>query len=115
MEIQVRTDGHVDGDAGLTAHVERQLLAGLEPYVSRISYTQVHLSVESGARKGPPRLVCMIEVRPVGHAPVVLRRAANTKAGAIRGAVVGMRGALDRRLGRSDRHHPGAATIRRPA
>jgi hypothetical protein len=112
MDIQVRTDYHVKGDEGLTAFVQDEVGAGLEPYRTRIGSVQVHLSEESGARKGPHDLVCMIEVRPNGHEPVVIRRHAATKDEVIRAAVAATRGTLERLFSRLDERHPGAASIR---
>jgi len=112
MQIQVRTDYHVDGDEALIAFVEEQVTAGLAPYADRIMSVQVHLSAESGARKGPADLACMIEVRPTRRGPVVVRRHAVTKDGGIRAAVDGMREVLGRLFGRVDQRHAGAETIR---
>ena len=112
MEIQVRTDYHVDGDESLIAFVEQRVAAGLEPYLLRTSSAQVHLSEESGARKGPADLVCMIEVRPHGHAPVVVRRHAATKDEVVRSAVDGMRVVLDRLFDRLDERRSGARSVR---
>jgi hypothetical protein len=113
MDIQVRTDYHVDGDEGLIAFVRDEVTAGLAPYDARITSVHVHLSEESGARKGPPDLVCMIEVRPTRHAPVVVKRHATTKDEVIRSAVDGMRVVLERMVGKLDGRHAGAPTIRR--
>jgi hypothetical protein len=115
MDIQVRTDYHVNGDEALTAFVKDTVGTALEPYGTRLGSVQVHLSEESGARKGPHDLVCMIEVRPTGHEPVVVRRHAATKDEVIRAAVAGTRTALERLFGRLDARHPGAASIRRTA
>jgi hypothetical protein len=112
MQIQVRTDYHVDGDEELIAFVEEKVREGLAPYADRIMSVQVHLSSESGARKGPADLACMIEVRPARRGPVVVRRHAATKDGGINAAVDGMRGVLGRLFGRSDVHHAGADSIR---
>ena len=79
MDIQVRTDYHVNGDEGLIGHVEREVSEGLEPFARRITGAQVHLSEESGARKGPPNLRCVIEVRAAGRAPLAVTSHAATK------------------------------------
>jgi hypothetical protein len=113
MDIQVRTDVHVDGDEALTRFVTDTVTTGLATYRTRLGSVQVHLSEESGARKGPHDLVCMIEARPSGHGPVVVRRHAATKDEAIRAAVTRTREALDRLFGRLDARHAGASTIRR--
>jgi hypothetical protein len=115
MDIQVRTDYHVDGDEALTGFVKDTVATGLEPYRTRLGSVQVHLSEESGARKGPHDLVCMIEVRPNGHEPIVVHRHAATKDEVIRTAVTATRTALERLYGRLDERHAGAASIRRTA
>ena len=114
MDIQVRTDYHVNGDEGLIGHVEAEVSAGLEPFARRITSVQVHLSEESGARKGPPVLRCTLEVRPTHHAPVVVTSKAATKDLLLREALADMRTALERVFGRTDARHIGADTIRRP-
>jgi hypothetical protein len=115
MDVQVRTDYHVNGDEGLIAHVRSEVTDGLEPFARRITSVQVHLSEESGARKGPPVLRCVLEVRPTGHAPVVVTRKGTTKDVLLRGAIGDMRKALERTFGRIDAPHIGGDTIRRPA
>lgn len=118
MDIQVRTDYHVDGDQGLIAYVEQQVSSGLEAFSERITSVQVHLSEESGARKGPHELRCLVEVRLGGHEPVAVRRRGSTKDIVVHGAVADMRQVLERLYGRLDtRHgaHGGAETIRKPA
>lgn len=113
MDIQVRTDYHVNGDKALTEFVRGEVTAGFEPYRARIMKVQVHLSEESGARKGPHDLVCMIEVRPTGHEPLAVTRHAASKDEVVRSAVDGMRTALGRFFSRLDQRHAGADSIRR--
>ena len=115
MDIQVRTDYHVQGEEALIAFVQDEVAAGLEPFLERITSVQVHLSEESGARKGPPDLRCMIEVRPVGRDPLAVTHHASTKDDAVHGATDSMRATLARLFDRLDEGRPGAATIRRPA
>ena len=114
MDIQVRTDYHVNGDAGLIDHVEREVSAGLEPFARRITGAQVHLTEESGARKGPPDLRCVLEVRAAGRAPLAVTSHAATKDAVVRAAITDMRALLERTFGKLDKRHIGAETIRRP-
>jgi hypothetical protein len=115
MDVEVRTDYHVDGDQALIGYVAEEVAGGLESYARRITSVQVHLGEESGARKGPPELRCALEVRLSGHEPVAVTHRATTKDLAVRGAVSDMRLVLERMLGRLDQRHGGAPTIRRPA
>lgn len=114
MDVQVRTDYHVAGDQGLIAYVEQEVSGGLEAFSQKITSVQVHLAEESGARKGPHELRCVVEARLGGHAPVAVTRRGNTKDVVVRGAVVDLRRALERLYGRLDHRHVGAPTIRRP-
>jgi hypothetical protein len=115
MDIQVRTDYHVDGDQGLIAYVEQEVSTGLEAFSQKITSVQVHLSEESGARKGPHELRCVMEARLRGHAPVVVTRRGSTKDVVVHGGTTDLRHALERLYGRLDTRHGGAETIRRPA
>ena len=115
MDIQVRTDYHVDGDQGLIGYVEQEVSSGLAAFSERITSVQVHLSEESGARKGPHELRCVLEVRLAGHAPVVVTHRGSTKDDVVHGAVADMRAVLDRLQGHLDQRHVGADTIRHPA
>jgi hypothetical protein len=112
MEIEVRTDRHVAGDEGLIDFVRERVATQLGSYARQITAVEVHLREESGARKGPPELTCMVEVRLAGSAPVVVRRRAPSKDEVIASALDGVRGALGRLLGRLDTVHAGAETIR---
>jgi hypothetical protein len=114
MDIQVRTDYHVDGDQGLIGYVEQEVSSGLAGFSERITSVQVHLSEESGARKGPHELRCLMEVRLAGHAPVAVTRHGNSKDIVVHGAVADMRKVLERLHGRLDNRHVGADTIRHP-
>ena len=114
MDIQVRTDYHVDGDQGLIGYVEQEVSGGLEAFSQKITSVQVHLSEESGARKGPHELRCVMEARLGGHAPVVVTRKGGTKDVVVHGATADLRHALERLYGRLDNRHVGAPTIRRP-
>lgn len=113
MEIQVRTDHHVRGEQELISFVTAEVVAGLGPCAERVMSAQVHLTAESGARKGPQELRCLIEVRPRGHAALAVTHRASTKDAAVRGAVADMRGVLERMFRRLDDRHSGADTIRR--
>jgi len=113
MDVQVRTDYHVDGDDALIAYVDREVSTGLDPFARRITSVHVHLSEESGARRGPHELRCLLEVRPSGHPPLAVTTHAATKDAVVRAAVADMRTALGRMFGRLDGGRAAAETIRR--
>ncbi len=110
MDIEVRTDDHVKGDAALTAFVQEEVAAALEPYLTRLTSVQVHLAEESGARRGAPELRCTIAARPARRRAVVVTRHAAAEDDVIRAALSGTRSSLDRLFGRvTDRRRTGAA------
>jgi hypothetical protein len=113
MEIEVRTDHHVEGDAALISFVKGEVAAGLESHARRITSVRVHLGEESGAGKGPHDLTCMVEVRLARHAPVAVTHHASTKDDAVGGAVDAMQDVLKRLFGRLEGRRSGAETIRR--
>jgi len=113
MEIQVHTDHHVAGDQELISFVTSEVMTGLGPCAARVMSVHVHLAEESGARKGPPDLRCLVEARPSGHAPLAVTHRASTKDAAVRGAVGDMRAVLERMFRRLDSQHAGAESIRR--
>jgi len=113
MEIQVHTDRHVAGDQGLSSFVTSEVVTGLGPCAARVMSVHVHLTEESGARKGAPDLRCLVEARPSGHAPLAVTHRASTKDAAVRGAVSDMREVLERMFRRLDGQHAGAESIRR--
>jgi hypothetical protein len=115
MDIQVRTDRHVRGDEALVEFIQTQVIDGLQPYLERLTSVSVHLSVESGARKGPPDLRALLEVRPRGHASLAVLHRAATKGDAVHGAVNDMRGVLERVFRRMDAHRKDATIRRRTA
>jgi hypothetical protein len=101
MEIQLHADRSVRDEDELLAFVGFELVAGLGPCASRVLSAHVDLSLEPG--RGPvPSLSCVLEVRPVGHAAFAVTHRGPTNVDAVRGAVVDMRGVLERMFRRID-------------
>ena len=105
MEIQVRTDRQFPTADEFVSFVGSELLAGLGPCASRVLSACVHLTTDWSARGGPV-LRCLLEVRPLGHAPFAVTHHAATHDGAVRAAVGDMRGVLERMFRRIDEPCP---------
>ena len=105
MEIQVRTDRQLPTADDFVSFVGSELLAGLGPCASRVLSACVHLTTDWSARGGPV-LRCLLEVRPLGHAPLAVTHHAATHDGAVRAAVGDMRGVLERMFRRIDEPCP---------
>jgi hypothetical protein len=104
MEIQVRTDRALRGGHELATFVGYEIVAGLGACAIRVMSALVELTEDSPTAHGPARLRCKLEVRPHGHAPVVVSRLASSGDAAVRGAVEDMRHVLERMFRRIDGH-----------
>jgi hypothetical protein len=117
VEIQVRSDRHLRTGDELVSFVGLELLAGLGPCASRVLSACVHLTTDWSAHDGPV-LRCLLEVHPLGHAPLAVTHRAPTHDGAVRAAVGDMRGVLERMFRRIDqscsKEEAAAATVRQP-
>jgi hypothetical protein len=102
VQIQVQTDRHVGGGEELTSFVTFEVLAGLGPCAPRVRSACAVVTVESSPYQGPAALRCVLEVGPVGHAPLAVTRRAATTESAIRDAVGDMRDLLERMFRRMD-------------
>jgi hypothetical protein len=104
MEIQVSTDRALKGGRELAAFVGYEVVAGLGAVADRVISALVELTEDESTEEGSSRLRCQLEVRPRGHAPVVVARFAATGDTAVRGAVEDMRRVLERMFNRIDGH-----------
>lgn len=87
MEIYVHTDNTISGTHGLTAHVEREVGAGLSRFAQQVTRVEVHLSDESAGRPTGDDIRCLIEARPEGGNPVTVTQDSGTVAAALTGAI----------------------------
>lgn len=112
MEIQVWADRPLRAEDELVSLVGTELVAGLGPCAGRVTSACVHVTTDWGFHG--PALRCLLEVRPLGHAPLAVTHHASTHDAAVRGAVGDMRGLLDRMFRRIDAAGT-AETVRHPA
>ena len=94
MQIQIRTDQHVQHDASVVRHVETVLGSALGRFGEQITRIEVHLRDANGPRGGGHDRMCMIEARPAGRPPVAVTGRADTVAAAVSGAARKMQGLL---------------------
>lgn len=101
MQIQVRTDNHIEGSAGLTQHVEEVVEGALERFAKQITRVEVHLTDESSAAKsGGDDKRCRIEVRLAGMQPMSVSDDGEEVGQALRGAARKMEGMLAKAIGK---------------
>lgn len=103
MQIQVNTDNHTQGAAGLTQFVEDVVQDALGRFGSRITRVEVHFTDENSSQKGAGNdKRCVMEARPAGLQPITVSADAATLDQALRGAADKMEKTLSRTLARRD-------------
>jgi ribosome-associated translation inhibitor RaiA len=115
MHIQVNTSNGVENKDSLERWASDYLSEHLARFAQDITAVEVQLSDENhGPKAGVTEKRCMMEARVNGHAPVAVKNFAPDQNLAFRGAAEKLVHALERKLGRLERHeHRGRDTIRK--
>lgn len=87
MQVQVNTDNHVNGSAGLTAHVESVVEGALGRFENRVTRVEVHIGDENSHKGGEADKRCSMEARLGGLAPITVTGQGGTVEIAINAAV----------------------------
>lgn len=105
MQIQVHTDNHITGSAGLTQHVQTEVESKLQRFSTRITRVEVHLADDNSSQKSADNdKRCVIEARLNGLQPISVTDRGESIDQALYGAIDKLRAALDRAIGKlSDR------------
>ncbi|MBL9163824.1 MAG: HPF/RaiA family ribosome-associated protein [Planctomycetaceae bacterium] len=98
MQIHVHTDNHVQGSAGLTAHVEAVVQEALDRFGNRVIRVEVHLGDENGHKKSDQDKRCGMEARLSNLAPIAVAAHGDTLDMAISGAIDKLVRTIDRTL-----------------
>ena len=78
MQVQVHPDNHVNGSAGLTAHVESVVTDAMQRFGNRVTRVEVHLGDENSHKKSDNDKRSSMEARPAGLAPIAVTSMAST-------------------------------------
>jgi ribosome-associated translation inhibitor RaiA len=114
MQVQVNTGDGLTGKDTLERWATDFLNGELARFAGEITRIEVQLTDEAKGKKGGEDMRCMLEARVTGHQPVAVNHHAQDMDEAIRGASAKLIRALDRLLGKLDRHeHRVRDTIRR--
>jgi ribosome-associated translation inhibitor RaiA len=106
MQIQVNTDRSITGGTALTAQVEAAIDAALGRFGDTLTRVEVHLSDENSDQKsGGEDIRCVVEVRPAGLEPIVVRHVGDNVDQALAGAATKMERALRRTLDKLADHN----------
>jgi ribosome-associated translation inhibitor RaiA len=100
MQIQINTDGNVEGGEELSARLSSEVLNRLDRFSEHITRIEVHVSDENADKSGVSDKHCLIEARLKGRQPEVARDQAATVEGACSGAAKKLQSVLETTLGR---------------
>jgi ribosome-associated translation inhibitor RaiA len=114
MQVQVNTGNGLENKETLERWANEFLNDTLARFRQDITRVEVQLSDENSGKKGAADMRCMLEARVTGHEPVAVNHHGETQDEAIRGAAQKLLRALERALGKLDRHeHRARETIRK--
>ncbi|HRX84588.1 MAG TPA: HPF/RaiA family ribosome-associated protein [Phycisphaerae bacterium] len=100
MQIQVRTDNHIQGSEALTRHVETEVTQSLHRFGRQITRVEVHLTDTNSHKSGDADKRCVVEARLAGLQPIAVNDNAPTVHQAVSGAIGKIERLLDHTLGR---------------
>ena len=104
MQIQVNTDHNIEGHEALADRVRGIVETALSRWVDHITRVEVHLSDQSGDKRGQNDQRCMMEARLEGRQPTAVTCEAATLAEAVAGAVDKLKSAVESTLERRHEH-----------
>ena len=104
MQIQINTDHHIPGSDARDDWARGVVDTALAHHADHVTRVEVHFSLESAGKPGAGDKRCTVEARLNGHAPVVASHDAGALDVALNGALHRLSRALDRAVGRADKH-----------
>ncbi len=111
MQIQVNTDGNVDGRVELETHVTSAIESRLARFSDDVTRVEVHLADESAGRSTAADKRCMIEARLAWRSPVAVTCHSGTVDEALSAAIDKLVTVLGRESDRRG-HRKGTSSIR---
>lgn len=101
MNIEIRTDKHIQGSERLIDYVRGELKNEFGRYSEKITHFEVHLSDENAERGGEDKR-CMIEARLAGFKPIAVTHKANNIDPAISGAIDKLKRSIEQTLAKAE-------------
>ncbi len=106
MQVQIRTDSHIDSSEAMALWASNTIKAALERFSGQITRIEVHLSDENAGKKtGAESIQCTLEARLEGHQPLAIKHLGANLNQAIEGATDKISRLIDTTLGRAAAHH----------
>ena len=105
MQIQMSTDGNIEGREELATRTNLVVESGLNRFSDHITRVEIHLSDENSDKKGGnDDIRCVMEARLEGRQPVAVTHQAATVDQAVDGAVDKLHRLIESTLGRLRDH-----------
>jgi ribosome-associated translation inhibitor RaiA len=102
MEIQIRTDNHIEGSDALHREVVAEVEGALKRFGDRVTRVEVHLSDENSSKAGSHDKRCAMEARLAGLQPVAATNHGATLRQAFTGAAEKLAKAIENKVGRRE-------------
>ena len=87
MQIQVNTDGNIEGRERLAAYAKETVEDALSRFHERLTRVELHLSDENSQKGGREDKRCVMEARIKGRPAIVVTHQAATMNEALTGAI----------------------------
>jgi hypothetical protein len=100
VQIQVKSDKNIKVDDRVVAFVQAEADHALGRYGRRLTRVEFHLSDVNSHKSGTLDKHCVVEARPAGHQPVVVKTAATTVRSAVHASLAKLQSALEKSIGR---------------
>ncbi len=105
MQIQLNTDGNIEGHASLATQVSSTVESALKRFSDHITRVEVQLSDENSDKKGGnDDMRCVMEARLEGRQPIAVTHQAATLDEAVDGAADKLTRLIESTLGRLRDH-----------
>lgn len=96
MNIEIRTDKHIQSGERLINYVQSEINQQFQRYSEKITHFSVYLKDENGDKKtGQDDIQCTIEARPAGLNPIAVSHRANNIDTAINSAIDKLKRSLE--------------------
>ena len=95
MNIEVRTDKHIENTARLADHVRNHLTEKFSRYSEKLTHIEVHFSDENADKGGARDKRCAIEARVAGLKPLGVSHKADNIELALDGAITKLQHSLE--------------------
>jgi len=100
MNVQVNTDGNIEGHERMAAHVRGVVRSALDRVGDNITRVEVHLSDSNGHKSGHDDKRCMMEARLEGRQPIAATHRGATADQAVDGAAEKLARLVESTVGR---------------